>query len=429
MSEETELSKTEAPPPIAAAASGSPVVRAKPVTYAGLVDLDGGAIDVTVTTTLTGRKAIEQLMLEEAALKWDIGRAHVVRYDAIDGVISEMAAPTTSRTNTEPPYSGNRHPQLVGALEGFLREAGDDLYEAWADKEWQDRYLEIAESIVCKLNGEGIYLTDHQSQKPLAKEPLKIGSDQRLVGLSKCCSCGHEWTTGTNGSHSCIDTLKRRASKGLAMLKSGDGSPKIVIEFRDLRECQECYETLVRLWGGEYTVPNAAVVAKSIGATAVDAVEDSRLPDINLVLGDKFADWGSTFGCTEFEGMAMAVVDFLRSETPSKHHLLNMRGPTGEYAYERGEGWTKRFAIEDIGDYAIFAAMCAAGYFRHAWFPKWCFTVTDEFIARCPLACYQTRFSRDPKSGGCPNSRNNYPEGAKVEGPADSATPNQSQPA
>ncbi len=54
-----------------------------------------------------------------------------------------------------------------------------------------------------------------------------------------------------------VRLLIERASKGLATCQSGNGKPKIVIEFRDLRECQECYETLVRLWGGEYSVPTA----------------------------------------------------------------------------------------------------------------------------------------------------------------------------
>jgi len=144
----------------------------------------------------------------------------------------------------------------------------------------------------------------------------------------------------------------------------------------------------------------------------------SRLPALDTVRSDSFEDWASTFGLSEFEKMAMSVVEFLRGENPSKHHLINLRSPTGVYAYERGEGWTKRFVIEDINEsgHSVFAAMCVAGYFRHEWFPKWCFTVTDEFIERCPLACYKTRFARDPESRGYPNARNNYPENVASEG-------------
>ena len=49
------------------------------------------------------------------------------------------------------------------------------------------------------------------------------------------------------------------------MCQSGNGNPKVVIEFKDLRECQEFYETLVRLWGGEYSVPNAESDAPDTG--------------------------------------------------------------------------------------------------------------------------------------------------------------------
>ena len=56
--------------------------------------------------------------------------------------------------------------------------------------------------------------------------------------------------------HRLVRQLRERAGNGLATCQSGNGNPKIVIEFRDLRECQECYETLVHLWGGEYSVPN-----------------------------------------------------------------------------------------------------------------------------------------------------------------------------
>jgi hypothetical protein len=73
--------------------------------------------------------------------------------------------------------------------------------------------------------------------------------------LQKCGCCGYRWHTGTNGSHSCLDTLRQRASKGFATCQSGKGQPKIVIEFRDLHSCQKCYETLVLMWGGEYQLP------------------------------------------------------------------------------------------------------------------------------------------------------------------------------
>lgn len=54
-----------------------------------------------------------------------------------------------------------------------------------------------------------------------------------------------------------VRRLRETASNGLATCTSGDGNPKIVIEFRDMRECQECYAVLVALWGGIYQPPNA----------------------------------------------------------------------------------------------------------------------------------------------------------------------------
>jgi hypothetical protein len=139
--------------------------------------------------------------------------------------------------------------------------------------------------------------------------------------------------------------------------------------------------------------------------------DKSIKPSLNDVLSDKFEDWGSTFGLSEFESLAMGVVEFLKSDTPSKHHLLNLRSAMGGCYYEQGEGWEKRFVIEDVtDDSSVFAAMCVAGFFKHSWFPKWSFTVSDEFIRRCPLASYKTRFVRDPESRGFPNEKNNYPE-------------------
>lgn len=100
-------------------------------------------------------------------------------------------------------------------------------------------------------------------------------------------------------------------------------------------------------------------------------------------------DWRSTFGLCEFEMLAKSIVEFLRSDTPSKHHLLGFAG------YEQGEGWAKRFVIEDVTtNPSVFAAMgMARGYFEHQWFPKWCFVVTDEFIRRCPTETYEARFA------------------------------------
>ncbi len=29
------------------------------------------------------------------------------------------------------------------------------------------------------------------------------------MSISKCCSCGYRWETGTNGSHSCANELRK----------------------------------------------------------------------------------------------------------------------------------------------------------------------------------------------------------------------------
>ena len=32
---------------------------------------------------------------------------------------------------------------------------------------------------------------------------------------SKCCTCGFEWKTGTNGSHSCSNTLQKKINSAI----------------------------------------------------------------------------------------------------------------------------------------------------------------------------------------------------------------------
>jgi len=32
---------------------------------------------------------------------------------------------------------------------------------------------------------------------------------------SKCCTCGFEWKTGTNGSHSCSDTFQKKINEAV----------------------------------------------------------------------------------------------------------------------------------------------------------------------------------------------------------------------
>lgn len=128
-------------------------------------------------------------------------------------------------------------------------------------------------------------------------------------------------------------------------------------------------------------------------------------------LDDVVDDWRCTFGLYEFEEMAAKIIAFLRSDTPSKHHLLALtRYSLG--AYDVGVGWTKRFVIEDIDEkgHSVFAGMASLGYFNHEWFPKWCFTVSEAFIERCPRASYEARLLRDPGSGGYPTARNNFCE-------------------
>lgn len=68
-------------------------------------------------------------------------------------------------------------------------------------------------------------------------------------------------TEATGSQDGLVRRLRETASKGLATCTSGNGDPKIVIEFGDLRECQECYAVLVALWGGIYQSPNAQASA------------------------------------------------------------------------------------------------------------------------------------------------------------------------
>jgi hypothetical protein len=40
-----------------------------------------------------------------------------------------------------------------------------------------------------------------------------------MDNISTCCTCGHSWRTGTNGSHSCVDTLIKAARAALEALE------------------------------------------------------------------------------------------------------------------------------------------------------------------------------------------------------------------
>ena len=66
----------------------------------------------------------------------------------------------------------------------------------------------------------------------------------------------HKTGVAIDSLNSLVMQLTEKASKGLATCRSGDGNPKVVIEFRNLRECQEFYKALVTLWGGYYEIPN-----------------------------------------------------------------------------------------------------------------------------------------------------------------------------
>ena len=50
---------------------------------------------------------------------------------------------------------------LVGSA---LRELGEDFYAAYADKEWQDRYEDVASQLIDKLSRLGIQLVDSKVQ-------------------------------------------------------------------------------------------------------------------------------------------------------------------------------------------------------------------------------------------------------------------------
>jgi hypothetical protein len=103
-------------------------------------------------------------------------------------------------------------------------------------------------------------------------------------------------------------------------------------------------------------------------------------------LDDIIDDWRSTFGCHELEQVAKSVVGFLKSDKPSSNSMI------GLWREGLSPGWDKRFGIEDVTENCdVFAAMATLGYFEHVWFPKWCFTVTEKFIERCPTQPYEER--------------------------------------
>lgn len=89
----------------------------------------------------------------------------------------------------------------------------------------------------------------------------------------------------------------------------------------------------------------------------------------------------STFGVKEFEDLAKDILAFLKSDRRSDYWLIG-KG----CGYEDGNGWKKRFTINDIPSLkespSMFAAFCCGGWLDHVWFPKGAFIVSDAFIDR-----------------------------------------------
>ncbi len=81
----------------------------------------------------------------------------------------------------------------------------------------------------------------------------------------------------------------------------------------------------------------------------------------------------STFGCSEFEQLACAIIRFLQSDEKEDTH-----------GYDQGEGWTKCFRMERFKEFSpsLFAMFCASGWLITGWFPKYVFTVSPAFVER-----------------------------------------------
>lgn len=69
-----------------------------------------------------------------------------------------------------------------------------------------------------------------------------------VIKMSKCCTCSHEWPTGTNGAHHCsaylnksLEDLKKenKELRVLLWLRHGCNSPGLYGEDGDLR-CRDC---------------------------------------------------------------------------------------------------------------------------------------------------------------------------------------------
>jgi hypothetical protein len=56
------------------------------------------------------------------------------------------------------------------------------------------------------LNKDHVWL--YSSPEKRVCEVCQIS--QHLTPMSKCCTCGHQWPAGTNGSHSCASVLEQR---------------------------------------------------------------------------------------------------------------------------------------------------------------------------------------------------------------------------
>ena len=88
----------------------------------------------------------------------------------------------------------------------------------------------------------------------------------------------------------------------------------------------------------------------------------------------------STFGVKEFEDIAKSILTYLKSDRRSDYWLIGNKG------FDDGDGWKKRFTMNDIQELkqspSLFAAFCCAGWVKHVWFPKGAFIVSDEFIEK-----------------------------------------------
>jgi hypothetical protein len=113
-----------------------------------------------------------------------------------------------------------------------------------------------------------------------------------------------------------------------------------------------------------------------------------------VVISDKL---GGLFGCCEFEVAAERIIAFLLDDARRAHIPEWLQ-------YDDDSGWRKKILISTIPEIApsMFAALCAAGWLKHTWFPKGSFVVSQAFIDRVTAR-------REPRRGVGINPSGGYP--------------------